>query len=92
MTGDEVTKELKVKEGQKRNFLSNRAVEAWNMVLEVIKRSKTVSNFKIAFRRQRVDMVEKRLGRHRDGNQTVAGPHPDPDTFYGTLRYLGHWT
>jgi|LakMenE01Jun11ns_1017448.scaffolds.fasta_scaffold9719709_2 hypothetical protein len=29
----------------------------------------------------------KRLGwRHRDGNQPVAGPHPDPDTTYETLH------
>jgi hypothetical protein len=28
----------------------------------------------------------KRLGWHRDGNQPVAGPHPDPDTSYETLH------
>jgi hypothetical protein len=31
----------------------------------------------------------KRLGWHRDGNQPVAGPHPDPDTSYETLH--GSW-
>jgi hypothetical protein len=25
-------------------------------------------------------------GWHRDGNQPVAGPHPDPDTSYETLH------
>jgi hypothetical protein len=28
----------------------------------------------------------KRLGWHRDGDQPVAGPHPDPDTSYETLH------
>jgi hypothetical protein len=27
-----------------------------------------------------------RLGWHRDGNQPLAGPHPDPDTSYETLH------
>jgi hypothetical protein len=36
------------------NFLSN----TWNMVPGVIKRSKTVSSFKNAYRRHRENMVE----------------------------------
>jgi hypothetical protein len=39
-------------------FFSNRVVEALNMVPGVIKRSKTVSSFKKAYRRHRGDMVE----------------------------------
>ncbi len=30
----------------------------------------------------------KRLGRHRNGNQPVAGPHPDPDTSYETPTWV----
>jgi hypothetical protein len=42
----------------RRNFFSNRVVEAWNMVPGVIKRSNTVSSFKNAYRRHRENMVE----------------------------------
>jgi hypothetical protein len=42
----------------KKNFFSNRVVEAWNMVPGVIKRSKTVSSFKNAYRRHRENKVE----------------------------------
>jgi hypothetical protein len=31
-------------------------------------------------------MVENDQGWRRDGNQPVAGPHPDPDTSYETLH------
>jgi hypothetical protein len=41
----------------RRNFFSNRVVEAWNMVTGVIKRSKTVGSFKNAHRRHRENMV-----------------------------------
>ncbi len=57
-TGDEVAVGLKVKVGRKRNFLSTRVVEAWKIVPRVIKRSKTVSSLKNAYRRHREDMVE----------------------------------
>jgi hypothetical protein len=40
------------------NFVSNRVVEAWNMVPGVIKRSKTVSSFKNAYRRHRENTME----------------------------------
>jgi hypothetical protein len=40
------------------------------MVPGVIKGSKTVSSFKW----------------HRDGDQPLAGPHPDPDTSYETIH------
>jgi hypothetical protein len=49
---------VKGKERAQDKFLSNRVVEAWNMVPGVIKRSKTVSIFKNSFRSQREDMVE----------------------------------
>ncbi len=42
----------------RRNFFSSRVVEAWNMVLGVINRSKTVISFKNAYRRHGEDMVE----------------------------------
>ncbi len=58
------------------------------MVPGVIKISKTVSSFKNAYRRQREGMVKNVLGWQRDGNQPVAGPHPDPDSSYETL---GSW-
>jgi hypothetical protein len=51
----------------------------------VIKRSKTVSSFKIAYRRHREDMVKTtRLAQRR--RPAMAGPHPDPDTSYETLH------
>jgi hypothetical protein len=43
---------------EKRRNFSNRVVEARNMVAGVIKRSKTVSSFKNAYRRHRENMVE----------------------------------
>ncbi len=42
----------------RRNFFSNRVVEAWNMVPGDIKRAKTVSSFKNAYRSHRENMVE----------------------------------
>jgi hypothetical protein len=42
----------------RRNFFSNRVVEAWNMVPGDIKRSKTVSSFKHAYRSHRKNIVE----------------------------------
>jgi hypothetical protein len=44
----------------RRNFFSNRVVEAWNVVPGEIKlkRAKTVSSFKNAYRRHRENMVE----------------------------------
>jgi hypothetical protein len=49
------------------------------MVPGVIKRSKTVS-----IQKAQREHGGKRLGWHRDGNQPVAGPHPDLDTSYET--------
>jgi hypothetical protein len=43
----------------KRNFFSNRVVEAWNMVPGDINPAKTVSSFKNAYRNHRETMVEK---------------------------------
>jgi hypothetical protein len=45
----------------RRNFVSNRVVEAWNMVPGDIKRSKTVSSFKNAYRSHRETMVGNAL-------------------------------
>jgi len=42
----------------RRNFFSNRVVEAWNLIPGDIKRSKTVSSFKNAYRSHREKMVE----------------------------------
>jgi hypothetical protein len=42
----------------RRNFVSNRVVEAWNLIPGDIKRSKTVSSFKNAYRSHRDKMVE----------------------------------
>jgi len=42
----------------RKNFFSNRVVEAWNMVPGVIKRSKAVGSFKNAYKRHRENMVE----------------------------------
>ncbi len=42
----------------RRTFFSNRVVEAWNMVSVDIKRAKTVSGFKKAYRNHRENMVE----------------------------------
>jgi hypothetical protein len=42
----------------RRNFFSNRVEEAWNMVPGVIKRSKTMSSFKNAYRKYRENMVK----------------------------------
>jgi hypothetical protein len=41
-----------------KNFFTNRVVEVWNMVPGMIKRSKTVSSFKNAYRSHREDMVK----------------------------------
>ncbi len=45
----------------RRNFFSNRVEEAWNMVTGAIKRSKTMSSFKNAYRRHRENMVDVNL-------------------------------
>jgi hypothetical protein len=42
----------------RRNFFSNRVVEAWNMVPGDTKRAKTVSGFKNAYKNHREAMVE----------------------------------
>jgi hypothetical protein len=42
----------------RRNFFSNRVVEAWNLIPGDIKRSKTVSSFKNAYRSHREKMLE----------------------------------
>ncbi len=42
----------------RRNFFSNRVVEAWNLVPGDIKRAKTVNGFKNAYKNHRVTMVE----------------------------------
>jgi hypothetical protein len=42
----------------RRNFFSNRDVEAWNAIPGDIKRSKTVSSFKSAYRNHRENMAE----------------------------------
>ncbi len=42
----------------RKNFFSNRVVEAWNIVPGEIKRVKTVSSFKNAYKRHRENMVE----------------------------------
>jgi hypothetical protein len=42
----------------RRNFFSNRDVEAWNMIPGDIKRAKTVASFKNAYRSHRENMVE----------------------------------
>ena len=42
----------------RRNFFSNRVVEAWNAIPGDIKRSKTVSSFKNAYKNHRENMVE----------------------------------
>ncbi len=68
----------------RRNFFSNRVVEAWNIVPGEIKREKTVSSFKNAYRRHFFYGGE-RLGPQREGKRPVAGPHPDPDTSCETL-------
>jgi hypothetical protein len=43
---------------KKKFLLKKEVVETWSMVAGVIKRSKTVSSFKNAYRRHREDMVE----------------------------------
>jgi hypothetical protein len=42
----------------RRNFFSNRVLEAWNMVSGDIKRARTVSSFKNAYRNHRETTVE----------------------------------
>jgi hypothetical protein len=42
-----------------RPYNARGVVEAWNMVPGVIKRSKTVSSYKNAYRRHREGMVER---------------------------------
>jgi hypothetical protein len=42
----------------RRNFFSNRVVEAWNAIPGDIKRSRTVSSFKKAYKNHRENMVE----------------------------------
>ncbi len=42
----------------RRNFFSNRVVEAWNLVPGDIKRAKTVNGFKNPYKNYRVTMVE----------------------------------
>ena len=42
----------------RRNFFSNRIVEAWNAIPGDIKRSITVNSFKNAYRNHRENMVE----------------------------------
>jgi hypothetical protein len=63
----------------RRNYLSNRVVEAWNMVPGDIKRCKTVSSLKM-----HTEATERlRWRTHRTAkreNQPAAGPHPEPDT------------
>ncbi len=42
----------------RRNFLSNRVVEAWNLVPSEIKSARTVSGFKNAYRKHRETLVQ----------------------------------
>jgi hypothetical protein len=61
-----------------RNFFSNRVVEAWNMIPEEIKRSKTVSCFKNAYRSYRENTVwwrTPRTAKRRkpDSGRTTSG-------------------
>jgi hypothetical protein len=74
----------------RRNFFSNRVVEAWNAIPGGdIKRSKTVSSFKNAYRNHRENMVENA----QDGHEKKTSQRRDHIRIqtHPERPYLGHW-
>jgi hypothetical protein len=41
----------------RRNFFSNRVIEDWNMIPSAVKNARTVTSFKLGFKKHRKDMV-----------------------------------